>query len=429
MAEKGGKEKKGGQFALLGGDTREQANAGQLKGMKKFFERAGVSASGLLTQAASKENGTLGWKDYGIFWLLFQQLPDEATQALATLLKLLSTAVGSSDQKSGVTVDNLVNTISFCTLYCTRIKLSDTSIVNYCKGWSEKAAWPQSNDVIRRLALFSEKQDQQDAIIGALIIGLSTLHSVKEFQKLAEQPTFDDEDVGAGEAAFLYEYMRRFASEDGKLVPVLSDALTKCMTLGSHLKMAPKIAETTLLALLFVMRNFLTIAPISDLAFLKRAITTIQPFWLWPVPFAPVARECLQLLRMEALAPGACMRARLIEDAWSANYQEDPRDEKKSAVYYFTDKECKVSQAFAQMVDLESYKHEKKRPIPKWKLELKGTYCPLSAQQQALCILNAMHIDGGVGTDDLTHMQGCTNDDVYKLYQKLTQIFSSVSKE
>ena len=75
----------------------------------------------------------------------------------------------------------------------------------------------------------------------------------------------------------------------------------------------------------------------TDTAFVKRAATTIQQFFLWPCPFSLVARDVLTMLKNEAAAPGACMRQRLLEDATSAAYVEDTRDEKRSALYYFMD--------------------------------------------------------------------------------------------
>ena len=65
-------------------------------------------------------------KDFGLFWLLVTERPDECTSAINTLLKQLTEAIGGSS-KNTATVDSIVNAISFLTLH-GKFKLDDKDI-------------------------------------------------------------------------------------------------------------------------------------------------------------------------------------------------------------------------------------------------------------------------------------------------------------
>ena len=51
--------------------------------------------------------------------------------------------------------------------------------------------------------------------------------------------------------------------------------------------------------------------PLTDSGFVQTAlIPLLEPFLLWPQPCAQVARQVLEMLRAELLAPGSAVRAR-----------------------------------------------------------------------------------------------------------------------
>jgi hypothetical protein len=81
-------------------------------------------------------------------------------------------------------------------------------------------------------------------------------------------------------------------------VNVLMNTMNKMLTLPQQMKMNPKVAETTLLALLHMFRNVMSQSPVTDAVFMKRSVTTIQQFYLWPCPYGNVTRDLLQLMHV-----------------------------------------------------------------------------------------------------------------------------------
>jgi hypothetical protein len=81
--------------------------------------------------------------------------------------------------------------------------------------------WPQASEVMRTLQM----QGTPDGIMGPLIIGCSTLHSVKEYQKLSDPlgfPTIDESDITGAESCFVFSYLKQLASEG--VLPIASCA-------------------------------------------------------------------------------------------------------------------------------------------------------------------------------------------------------------
>lgn len=78
--------------------------------------------------------------------------------------------------------------------------------------------WPQAVEVIRTL----QASTTPDGIMGPLIIGCSTLHSLKEFQKFSDPtsaPTIDETDITGVDSCFIFSYLKQMAAEGVIIIP------------------------------------------------------------------------------------------------------------------------------------------------------------------------------------------------------------------
>ncbi|GMH75329.1 hypothetical protein TrST_g7980 [Triparma strigata] len=96
---------------------------------------------------------------------------------------------------------------------------------------------------------------------------------------------------------------------------IFNEILKILSTLHHQLRMAPESIESVsvqALALMFMLKQFLTVSPTADIRFLQRAIETVSTFKAWPLPFSSCATELLKMLEAECRAPGTALRAVLM---------------------------------------------------------------------------------------------------------------------
>jgi hypothetical protein len=96
---------------------------------------------------------------------------------------------------------------------------------------------------------------------------------------------------------------------------IFEEILKILQTLHQQLRMAPESIESVsvqALALMFMLRQFLAVAPTSDISWLKKACSTISTFKSWPLPYSKFATELLDMLEIEMRAPGTELRSKLM---------------------------------------------------------------------------------------------------------------------
>ncbi|GMH57634.1 hypothetical protein TrLO_g15251 [Triparma laevis f. longispina] len=92
---------------------------------------------------------------------------------------------------------------------------------------------------------------------------------------------------------------------------IFSEILKILSTLHHQLRMAPESIESVsvqALALMFMLKQFLTVSPTADIRFLHKAIDTVSSFKAWPLPFSSCATDLLKMLEAECRAPGTSLR-------------------------------------------------------------------------------------------------------------------------
>lgn len=136
------------------------------------------------------------------------------------------------------------------------------------------------------------------------IFALVDLCSNIEFDTNAE--TFDPKSMTP---SFVHSYLRhRITNPSNRLISQV--AFDTIFIFLKH----PLISERKMLALLHMLRQWLTLSPHTPREVLESAMAAGKTFFLWPQPFGEAARELLQMITVEMKAPGAALRKRILDE-------------------------------------------------------------------------------------------------------------------
>lgn len=455
-----------------------------------------------MRQIFDMQQHTLKKMEFSYFWTrIFSYNGLEATRFLVhQLFKgldmwLKTREFNPADSKApekpstgAVPVETLISTVTFIVLnFPLDVKskeLVDTvSNMQRLDSFREMCRkFPSLKDAFRFLALRIESAE----IVGPLVIGCSTLHSIEEFVKFSNfvfSPTVDDTDVKAADGAFLFAFLKQMATEGltgyypyvkkkaepgdstpgtgpvsvsplmapaspaiapstpvlrpemktttilmNKRALILQHLVDKCLTLPQQLKMNPAVAETTLLALCFMIRHFLVVAPVLDRVFLKRAVATLSQFYLWPKPFGTYVMETLQMIQAEMVSPGTSLRLKLSSEFSCATFS-DPSfaGERVPAAFYIYSSECERSTSLSRLLELapfpkEDWIKDKRKPF------MVRDANPLSPTNQALFLFNMLKNEIEMTEDDLKAFSALTPEAVESLLDRSLDIVREASE-
>ena len=99
---------------------------------------------------------------------------------------------------------------------------------------------------------------------------------------------------------------------------IFKEILKILQTLHQQLRMSPESIESVsvqALALMFMLRQFLSVSPTSDISWLQKACEIVSGFRSWPLPYSHFANELLSMIENEMKAPGTELRAQLMMEA------------------------------------------------------------------------------------------------------------------
>jgi hypothetical protein len=468
---------------------------------KKLLAKLGIEYQSLATTCLNSGGGAMKRNEYKMFW---EQVdgPTEATWLLGEVatqinkqleLGVKATQVDATNAALGAPVpvglDSLLTTFNFILLTqelltaAPKIKEVLTnwakieSVQNSSKNLaSQHPLFPQAKEVYRMLNLRVENHE----LIGPLILNCISMYgSIKEFERMMDilnYSTIDDyADLKGGESSFYYEYLKRLAKDGfavpntttvGKTVPpagsapstpptpqamlqtILSNTVSKIITLPQQMKMNPKVAETTFCALFHLLKNLMSIHAISDTNFIRMTLATLQPFYLWPHPYGIQTRELLIQLQVEALLAGSLLRARLDQEthttpyvdldaspsqqanaASSASATGGASGELTSALFYLYSQDDKLSQAYVSILDLKPWKQQSTRKSPNYVKEQDDIPVLCTPTIQAHVILNLFACEPSFQSgleEDVTNMRQCNNESVFILYKKTQSMIKDI---
>jgi len=338
---------------------------------QKMLEMMGLIVGDLLRTCFQTGGGRITRQEFQMFWQQVLQ-PAESTNFLVQILEVLKNTLEKKSVSAGVSAGSLVNTIIFSILNM-QINPQHPGVKEFMKTWKKTRdamikAFPPIREVMRTVQLITDGSE----LIGPLMISCSTLHSQEVFESMnnpLECTSFCDDDIMSGENCFIYHYLSHQADDPTVRQSILTHNLAKMLTLPQQIKLNPKVAQTSLLALLHMFNHFLakvcvmTSHPSSyahipfsqgpvDPAFVKRALTTIQQFFMWPVPYGTAARHLLDNLQNELLAPGHTQRQK--------HSRQGRGVDRGQTYHFFSDQDSKNSLGFLVTMDAIEYREKRK---------------------------------------------------------------------
>jgi hypothetical protein len=153
---------------------------------------------------------------------------------------------------------------------------------------------------------------QKGQAVAGIVVDCTTLES---FERMPRANAFDfgpdamDSIVEVFPYSFYY-LSRLTRSEFAQ--QIMDEILKQLSKIPAMLSSMPQFNQTRTLALLLVLREFLTQSPTADPVWLAKACDILTIFFKWPRPYGIVARDMLDFISVELRAPGEGLRRRLI---------------------------------------------------------------------------------------------------------------------
>jgi len=349
----------------------------------------------------------------------------------------------------------------------------------------------QAKEIYRQLNLRFDPRGEEALLAPLILACVSMYGSIREFERMMDvmgYSTIDDSvDLKGGESAFYYEYLKRLARDGhaisnaqkaaaspasaanplSQLLPILQNIVTKLVTLPQQMKMSPKLAETSFCALMHMLRNYLTLhatgaegatppppaggamlAPLAGTTFLRTALNTLQPFFMWPQPFGGITRELIDMMKAELVVPGTCVRARLTQEVhctpyWDTDVPIAPGSgtpapgqaggELTSALFYIYAGDDRQAASFSHILDLKPFKAGSMRRPPAYVGAADAASVPalLTPTIQAMVLLNMLATEPSTAPGvegDLALIRQCNGEQVYQLYRKAQSLLQAAAE-
>lgn len=173
-----------------------------------------------------------------------------------------------------------------------------------------------------------------DSVISPLVMYCShVIPKDVRFLDWSRQPTIDHTEVQTNEYGFLYFYLTQLLADQHRsnhvnteiiLFSILKAIFDKTHSLPQQIRMALPVAEQTFLALLHIMKSFLSVQSITNVDFLERGIRLLSSFRWLQFPIGHVAESMINLLKTEQLTPGANRRKIVFQEAAVVSYATNP---------------------------------------------------------------------------------------------------------
>jgi len=332
---------------------------------------------------------------------------------------------------SPVLLQGLVNTIMFTTLYL-KCNPKDSRILKPLERWAEldkskkiSGILPSAADAIRLLG----GMNQEAAALNTILLNCSTLRTAKEFQELEKCACLDDSAGPDADSCFFFSYLRAAIVDDASRMEILK-ATDKLLGLPAQMKTQALVAETTLLALLFMLKQFIASGPVTDTQFLRKTLSSLRQFYLWPKPSGTYTRDILQTLKDELICPGSLLRSQFDAEAKVAHYKPVKKNgECGRAVYYFWEADHPESKTRAAIMELRPRKptEKKRRGSRVGNLDMSSTP-RLSGATQALLMLNLMAEEKEVGAtaEDVELFSKLSEAQIGTLYSKFQDMLNTL---
>jgi hypothetical protein len=217
----------------------------------------------------------------------------------------------------GYFITLLLNTLQFLDMFVGFDPL-DTAFLNSMEKYElTKKATP--NFRIKRIddgiSELSRRRGNRALAAVKMLVNCSTLESPEEFLGLKSQVgNFFDVKLDNTIVEFPFTFTGLCKMSRADYSPKIFDEVLKQLQgAGSALSSMANMQGRTL-ALMFMLREFLTISPTADQNFMQRACNVLIGLYRWPRPYGVIAQDLLNFISVERRSPGCHLRDRIISE-------------------------------------------------------------------------------------------------------------------
>jgi hypothetical protein len=238
-------------------------------------------------------------------------------------------STGAQMSVNGIPQASIYNTIAFM-LCSTSIRLETEKLTLAYNTYADP-----SRDTLRtadstglkqlmKLIAVRTQSDQSDEnILSPFVLGATHLIP-KDVRYLdwIKQPTIDENDIQSNEHGFLYWHLVNLVQErTTELVqPLLKAIFDKAHSLPQQAKMSMPTAEQSFLAVLHLVKHFLSVHSVPNPDFLDRGVRIFRQFTLWHQPYGKLADQIVYCLKQEMLNPGFNRRRAVYHESLVVDY-------------------------------------------------------------------------------------------------------------
>eukprot|EP00602_Paraphysomonas_sp_CaronLab_P007341 CAMPEP_0185034502 /NCGR_PEP_ID=MMETSP1103-20130426/24456_1 /TAXON_ID=36769 /ORGANISM="Paraphysomonas bandaiensis, Strain Caron Lab Isolate" /LENGTH=1089 /DNA_ID=CAMNT_0027571189 /DNA_START=131 /DNA_END=3400 /DNA_ORIENTATION=+ len=276
--------------------------------------------------------------EYASFWSSITRERSTCARYMARIVILLinlekdqaKTEKALLNHKYG-TIDNfitlLLNTIQFLDIFVGFDPANEAYISAMEKYDMAKKATPifKNKRIDDGLNGLARRRANKGKTAVKMLVDCSTLESEEEMRHSAMSDitcssvmTIDRSDVEFNTECSLVDFPFTFTAltrmTRADVSPLIFDEVLKQLEgAGSALSSMAAMQGRTL-ALMFMLREFLTISPTADQAWMHRAGEVLIGLYKWPRPYGLIARDLLEFISVEKRSPGYHLRQRILAE-------------------------------------------------------------------------------------------------------------------
>lgn len=220
----------------------------------------------------------------------------------------------------------LLNTIQFIDMFVGFDPNDDAFTSAMAKYEQEKKTTPmfRNKSIDDGLKFLARRRGQRELAAVKMLVDCSTLESEEEIRRTGTSmsaPSAPSADIGYVNASieaslidfpFTFTALTRMSRTDVSQT-IFDQVLQLLEGAGSALSSMAAMQGRTL-ALMFMLREFLTISPTSDQVWLHRACEVLIGLYKWPKPYGIIAKDVLDFVSLERRSPGCHLRDRILSE-------------------------------------------------------------------------------------------------------------------
>eukprot|EP00475_Leptophrys_vorax_P014003 TRINITY_DN20364_c0_g1_i2.p1 TRINITY_DN20364_c0_g1~~TRINITY_DN20364_c0_g1_i2.p1 ORF type:complete len:892 (+),score=200.27 TRINITY_DN20364_c0_g1_i2:26-2677(+) len=389
----------------------------------KGLKIMGLSTEQLVDTFLKDERGALTDDAWPIFWNGLKQ-KRKAMEVLSRLVDYFLKAL-NGEYKLKFSIQTLLNTIQFFALWFP-IERNNDALSRLLIAWQkDKERMQRENREIngahQTLQLLQSKMNGTDDVLELLVQWMCKMHPVDRYvwMRQTELLSIDCELFPDGVMSSVY-LLLKLMGRDKTVFTKVFNLLVMQVKLIKLNRLFPEEAQDSLLAILHMMRSFLSYWRAPNNVVLKDAIDALQPFFFWPTPYSRITKSVLIRLKQEILGPGTSILERFASDSRVPEingYPDDVDDgiQKSRPIFYVVDPSNRTTSTWYTILGL--------RNASPFLEEKADTASPntgniLSSQVRGLLLLNILNAEVQLSKEEAENVRFMTEEEISDLFER-----------